>query len=159
MEIKDIEQDGVAILILSGRVDDRDARGLEQKIRQLIAKGRRRLVLDFQQVELFAPAGLRVLRLVAQMLKGGGGLALCALGSQATNVIRISGLAGQFIIAPTREEALDRLFASCGLSPLTVAVSRILGDAALATPPPAGERSPLANEVARWLGESPPPSG
>lgn len=158
MDIKEIEQDGVAVLVLSGRVDDRDARGLEQKIRQLIAKGRRRFVLDFQQVELFAPAGLRVLRLVAQMLKGSGGLALCALGSQATDVLRISGFAGQFIIAPTREEALDRLFSACGLSPLTVIVSRILGNVALATPAPAGERSPLAEEVARLLGESPPAS-
>lgn len=150
MEIRETTEDGIAVLALSGRVDDADARGLEQRMRQLIAKGRRRFVIDCQDVEVLAPAGLRVLRLMAQMLKGGG-LVLCALGPGARDVMRISGLEGQFHVAPTREAARDRLFTALGLSPLTVAVSRILGGAALDSPAPAGRPSPLAQEVTAAL--------
>lgn len=155
MRVKESQEGDITILTLSGGVDTQGARKLEQVTRQLIGDGRRRFVIDLRQVELLAPSGLRVFRVVSQMLKEDGGLVLCSPGGHIMNVIEISGLSGQFIIASTRKEALGKLTTSSDISPLTAMVGKIMGVEAAARSRRRGERSELAQEVARALRDSP----
>lgn len=167
MDIKTTADGTLATVAVAGTIDTRAAGDFEATLVKAVEGGAKRIVIDFARVDLITSAGIRVLVMFAKRLHGsGGGLALCALTPDVRRVFDIAGLASQFRIAATRDEAAGLLKPLAGAAPQARGskVSRLVGallgggDEAAAgakRTPPAG-RSSLSKQVAQLLGEHQP---
>jgi anti-anti-sigma factor len=93
-----------------GRLDSASGPAFEKDLLSRIDEGRRRLLLDFAELQYISSAGLRIVLLAAKKMKGAGGkLALCSLNPQIAEVFEISGFSHILDIHPSRESALSIL--------------------------------------------------
>ena len=110
MKIESTRDGDIATVQAIGLIDTRAAKEFEGCIVGLCNDGVRALVVDFSKVELITSAGIRVLVMIDQRLRrGGGGLALCQLSERLRGVLEISGLLSEFRILATRAEAVAEL--------------------------------------------------
>ncbi len=95
-----------------GRLDSATGPAFEKDLLQQIDEGRRRLLLDFVELQYISSAGLRIVLLAAKKMKTAGGkLALCSLNPQIAEVFDISGFSSILDIHPSRDAALSTLSA------------------------------------------------
>jgi anti-anti-sigma factor len=108
MEIKSIGDISLAVLV--PRFDAYTANAIEIALREQIAKGARKIIVDFSQTEYVASAGLRVLLSAAKSLqKSGGQIVLFSMNPRVYEVFEISGFNQIFRIYPSQEEAVQSL--------------------------------------------------
>jgi len=108
MEIKTIGDIVVAVMI--PRFDAYTANDVETVFRDQIAKGTKKLIVDFSQTEYIASAGLRVLLSAAKSLqKSGGQIVLFSMKPYVYEVFEISGFTQIFKIYASQQEALASL--------------------------------------------------
>jgi anti-anti-sigma factor len=108
METKTIGDICVAEIV--PRFDAYTANDVEAALRNQIAKGTKKLLIDFSQTEYIASAGLRVLLSAAKSLqKCGGHIALYSMKPQVHEVFEVSGFTQIFNIYATQQEALASL--------------------------------------------------
>jgi stage II sporulation protein AA (anti-sigma F factor antagonist) len=106
MQISEAPLDGALVVIPAGRIDTTTAPGLERQLDGLLARGERRVVVDFSGVEYISSAGLRVMLLLAKRLKElRGRLALCGLNDAVRQVFQLAGFLQLFTICDSRETA------------------------------------------------------
>ena len=102
--------DGVLCVRVSGRIDPRDAGGLEKAITGLLRKGDHAVVLDFEELAYIGNTGLRALRITARVLRDRGvALAVCSPQGIVAAVFSGSGVDRLISVHPTRAEALAAL--------------------------------------------------
>lgn len=107
MEITTIEEDGVCIASLNGKLDTASSVPAESELMALLDQGKNRLLLDFSNVAYIASSGLRVLLKLAQRLKTEGGqLRLCEVNEIVGQVFAISGFEKILDVSGSREQAL-----------------------------------------------------
>lgn len=107
----------VRIVSLEGRIDAATTPQLANRIRETIAGGGRKLLLDFSAVSFLSSSGLRTLLILARELKAQNGeIHLCALSPQVAQVFDLTGFDRLFPIHQTREEALAALRSSQEIS-------------------------------------------
>ena len=110
MEIREDREDGILVIAPVGRIDSNTSGTLEKTLLGHIARGEKRVIIDFLGVEYISSAGLRVLLLAANKLRPlGGQLVLCSLGTSVREVFELAGLTALFTIEASRELALARL--------------------------------------------------
>ncbi|MBY0557900.1 MAG: STAS domain-containing protein [Burkholderiaceae bacterium] len=104
------QQDGVAALQLSGRLDSATASGFEKPLQDLFNLPGSRVLLDFSALDYISSAGLRVVLMAAKRAKlAQGALLLCSLQPQVRDVFEISGFLRILEVAPDQAAALGRL--------------------------------------------------
>jgi anti-anti-sigma factor len=108
MEVK--TEGDVTIVVIVPRFDAYTANDVEMVLRDLIAKGVKKLICDFSQTEYIASAGLRVLLSAAKSLqKSGGQIILVSMKPYVHEVFEISGFTQIFKICNSQKEALQSL--------------------------------------------------
>ena len=106
MDIKVRKESEAAVVSPTGRIDTVTAPEFEGALKDLIARGERRLVLDLGGVDYISSAGLRCILTAAKLLKPNNGtLVFAALQGPVKEVISISGFASLFKMYDTPEEA------------------------------------------------------
>jgi len=107
MQLVEKEQDGVTVLELGGRLDSNTSKVLEDKIMEILGQDKKKLLIDFKDVDYINSTGLRVLLLALQQLKKNQGqLVLSTIKDYMKEVFEISGYTEIFPIYATQEEAL-----------------------------------------------------
>ncbi len=95
------------VVAVSGEIDVYTAPALREKISELVADGRHRLVVDLTYVDFLDSTGLGVLVGGLNRVKSHDGtLALVCTQEKILKVFRITGLTTVFPISPTLGEAL-----------------------------------------------------
>jgi anti-anti-sigma factor len=102
------QRDGDLVTIgLKGRLDGTSAKGVEERMLQLIDAGARRLIIDLSELDYISSVGLRVFMMAAKRLKlVGGRMVVCALQPTVQEVFEIAGFNTIFGIFGDRQQAL-----------------------------------------------------
>jgi len=99
------------IVAPEGRLDSNTSSGFEKEVRELLAGGARRLIMDFSGLDYMSSAGLRIVLLAAKRMKAiSGKLVICGLNDTITEVFEISGFLASLTVVADRNAAL-RAFA------------------------------------------------
>jgi anti-sigma B factor antagonist len=103
------EVDGVAVVWLDGRVVLGEETGaLRDKVKSLIAEGKKKLVLNMSNVTLIDSAGLGALVSAYSSTKSGGAsLRLCHLGTKFNELLQLTRLITIFEVFNSQEEAIN----------------------------------------------------
>lgn len=110
MEIAESTVGGVLVLSPRGRLDSVGAPDFDRLVRERLAAGQRRLVIDLDAIDYVSSAGLRSLLVAAKQLKAGGGrMALCRLKAPVMEVVRISGFDRIFTILASLDDGISRV--------------------------------------------------
>jgi len=96
----------IRIIAPQGRLDAAGAQPLEVELKQRIAAGETRLIVDFQETRYIGSNGLRVLlAALKQAQEQGGALKLCGLIARLKEIFVMAGFDRVFEIFETREDA------------------------------------------------------
>ena len=102
-----VADDEIAIVEIEGAVDAYTARELDTALKDLLAQGHHRLVLDASQMGFISSAGLRVIVSAEREARlHGGRVQVCGLNAQAQRTFEIAGLDEVLHLSETREQAL-----------------------------------------------------
>ncbi len=110
MEITEDKIDGQVVISLSGRIDSTAAVEFEEKLIEIIDKGKNTMIIDFLRIQFISSAGLRVLLLAAKKVKPyGGKIVLCDMSKDVREVFDISGFSSIFDIQENIASAVDAI--------------------------------------------------
>jgi anti-anti-sigma factor len=105
---KSVTKSGIVLLEVEGEVDAHTARKLDQALKDLLAQGHSRLVLDASQMGYISSAGLRVVLFAHREARQlGGEVRLFGLNAQVRRVFEIAGFDKLLCISDTRQEAME----------------------------------------------------
>jgi anti-sigma B factor antagonist/stage II sporulation protein AA (anti-sigma F factor antagonist) len=109
-----------------GSISARAVSEFERKVREGLETGARDILIDFSKAELISGDGIRVLMMVDQQLRAAGRhLLLCGLPEPVRRVFDVSGMAGQFQIVLSREDAVKQLAALAGAEAPRASASKL----------------------------------
>lgn len=101
------------IIAACGEIHVSTAPRFSERLNGAIAEGRKRLVLDFTQVEFIDSTGLSVLlNALRRVTRDKGALALVCTNANVLRLFEITRLDSTFHIVGTRDEALARVGAA-----------------------------------------------
>jgi anti-sigma B factor antagonist len=102
------EVDGVSVVALDGRIVlGEESNALREKVKGLIASGKKKIILNMDNVTFIDSAGLGTLVAAHHSAKSqGAGLRLCHLGSKFQEVLQITKLMTVFDVYKTEAEAV-----------------------------------------------------
>ena len=108
LKITSREVDGVAVLTLDGRIVlGEETVALREKVKGLLAAGKKKLVLDVKNVTMIDSSGLGALVAAYTSAKSGGAsLRLCNLGSRFNELLQITKLYTVFEVSNPEAEAV-----------------------------------------------------
>ncbi len=110
------EVDGVSVVALDGRIVlGEESNALREKVKSLIAEGKKKIVLNMDNVTFIDSAGLGTLVASHHSVKTqGASLRLCHLGSKFQEVLQITKLLTVFDVYKTEAEAVASFSKSAG---------------------------------------------
>jgi anti-sigma B factor antagonist len=110
------EVDGVSVVALDGRIVlGEESNALREKVKSLIAGGKKKVVLNMNNVTFIDSAGLGTLVAAHHSAKTqGAALKLCHLGSKFQEVLQITKLLTVFDVYNTEAEAVSSFSKSAG---------------------------------------------
>ena len=102
------EVDGVSVMALDGRIVlGEESNALREKIKSLLAEGKKKIVLNMDNVTFIDSAGLGTLVAAHHSVKSqAGSMRLCHLGSKFQEVLQITKLLTVFDVYNTEAEAV-----------------------------------------------------
>jgi anti-sigma B factor antagonist len=102
------EVDGVSVLALDGRIVlGEESNALREKVKSLIAEGKKKIVLNMNNVTFIDSAGLGTLVALHHSAKTNGAqLKLCHLGNKFKEVLQITKLLTVFDVYDTEAAAV-----------------------------------------------------
>jgi anti-anti-sigma factor len=107
MQTRVEKSDGVAVVVIEGRVDGTTASDLGQVLHDVVAAGDSRLVLDLEAVEYVGSAGLReFVTALKKATQQDGDLRLASPNERVTAILELSGLSSILAIHSTRGDAV-----------------------------------------------------
>jgi stage II sporulation protein AA (anti-sigma F factor antagonist) len=102
-------QDGVLLLVVTGRLGAVSSAALVETLAQELRAGHRRILLDLARVDYMSSAGLLALQNIAGRLhESGATLVLCSLSGPVRLVLDLAGLLSSFAIETSREAGIAR---------------------------------------------------
>jgi len=111
MEITTKEQTNVTIVSVTGRLDAVSSPELEKKITELINKGQKFLLVNFDGLDYISSAGLRSILAGAKLAKSKQGeIFITGLKGPVEEVFRLTGFQSVFKIFASEEEAFKHIF-------------------------------------------------
>ena len=110
------EVDGVAVVALDGRIVlGEESNALREKVKSLISEGKKKIVLNMDNITFIDSAGLGTLVAAHHSAKGqGASLRLCHLGSKFQEVLQITKLLTVFEVYDTEAQAVSSFSKSAG---------------------------------------------
>jgi anti-sigma B factor antagonist len=120
MNISNKEIDGVSIVALDGRIVlGEESNSLRERVKALIAEGKKKIVLNMANVKYIDSAGLGILVAAHVSAKTqGAALHLCNLGDKFHDVLQLTRLLTVFSVYDNEAEAIR----SFGPNSLTAAI-------------------------------------
>ena len=110
MQITEVDDFGVTIFTLKGRIDSEGVEDLKTTLRAALMEGKHNLILEMSEVHYINSAGLRVLaEVVTASVDNGGDLRLVGLTDKVRRVFEIIGFVRFFRIYDSVLEAMDDL--------------------------------------------------
>jgi anti-sigma B factor antagonist len=109
VEFRSLDDRGVLIIRVSGRLDGITSDALETEVRRRLQAGHARIVFDLAALEYISSAGLRVLMLAARELRGKGTLAVAAPMPQVKQILDIAAVPTFAKIYDSAAEAVETL--------------------------------------------------
>ena len=110
MEISEREYQGVSIVDLKGKMDTVTSPQAERYLTQLIDDGKKRVLLNFEDLEFMTSSGLRVLLATSQALHDAGGeLCIFAVNDTIQKLFEISGFTAFLHICSNEDKALQEI--------------------------------------------------
>ena len=110
MELKTHTEENALVVVVTGKMDAVTAPLYVERLKEELAGGVLRLVVDCAGLEYVSSAGLRAILTISKELRiKGGTQAYCALPDQVKEVFEISGFASIIPIHDTRDAALATL--------------------------------------------------
>jgi len=108
LKITTREVDGVTVAALDGRIVlGEESNALREKIKGLVAEGKKKIVLNMDNITFIDSAGLGTLVASHHSAKNqGASLRLCHLGAKFTEVLQITKLMTIFDVSNTEAEAV-----------------------------------------------------
>ena len=107
-EIQTVNQDGVVILNLKGRVDATNSGQVHDRVMEEIKEGCNKMIINFSEVNYISSAGLRVLIFATKSFaKNSGSFAVCSLNENIMKIFEISGLVNLFTIHDDVETGIN----------------------------------------------------
>jgi anti-sigma B factor antagonist len=107
METFEYREHDVVILQLQGKLDSFTSKNFQDKLLGLIEPGSSKFVIDCSQLDYISSAGIKVFYLASNRLQEvKGKMVFCALNHNIQRVFDIVDMSSEFLIFPTREEAL-----------------------------------------------------
>ena len=102
------EVDDVTVVALDGRIVlGEESNALREKVKSLVAEGKKKIVLNMANVSFIDSAGLGTLVAAHHSAKGqGASLRLCHLGAKFSEVLQITKLMTIFEVYNTEAEAV-----------------------------------------------------
>jgi anti-sigma B factor antagonist len=103
------EVDGVAVVALDGRIVlGEESNALREKVKSLMAEGKKKVVLNMDNITFIDSAGLGTLVAAHHSVKTqGASLRLCHLGSKFQEVLQITKLLTVFDVYNSEAEAVS----------------------------------------------------
>jgi len=103
------EVDGVTVVAMDGRIVlGEESNALREKMKALVAEGKKKVVLNMDNITFIDSAGLGTLVSAHHSAKAqGASLRLCHLGSKFTEVLQITKLMTIFDVYNTEAEAVS----------------------------------------------------
>ena len=109
-ELQTINQDGIVILNLKGRLDATNSGQVQAKIMEELKKGCKKMIINFSEVIYISSAGLRVLIFATKYFaRNSSPFAICAIDENIMKVFEISGLVNLFTIHNDLETGINSL--------------------------------------------------
>jgi anti-sigma B factor antagonist len=100
----------ITIAVMVPRFDAYTANDVDFALKELIAKGAKKIVCNFAQTDYVASAGLRVILASAKTLQRQGGMILlCSMKPYVHEVFEISGFTQIFKVFESEKDALQSL--------------------------------------------------
>lgn len=100
----------ISAIRVSGRIDAITAPQLEKRIHGLVDNGKRKILLDFFDVDYLSSAGMRLLLSTTKKLKSlGGKLVVCSVDEDVLEIIKMAGFHTILNIVSTEEKAKAEL--------------------------------------------------
>jgi len=111
LKITNRDVDGVAVLVLEGRIVlGEETVAVREKVKSLLAAGKKKLVLDLKNVTMIDSSGLDVLVVAHTRAKSSGAtLRLCNLGSRTKELLQITRLVTVFEVSDSEADAVRAL--------------------------------------------------
>lgn len=106
MELTKRTVDGVVVISAAGDLTAATSGPLEVLVRDEIAGGARRIVIDLAGVRYVASAGLRVFMIAAKSVGGEGRFILAGANATVRQVLDMTGLSGIIGVHASTDEAL-----------------------------------------------------
>jgi anti-sigma B factor antagonist len=108
LKMTDREVDGVSIVALDGRIVlGEESNALREKVKSMMAAGKKKIVLNMDNITFIDSAGLGTLVAAHHSVKTqGASLRLCHLGSKFQEVLQITKLLTVFDVYKTEAEAV-----------------------------------------------------
>src|SRR3984893_8870314 len=102
------EVDGVTVVALDGRIVlGEESNAMREKVKSLVAEGKKKVVLNMANISFIDSAGLGTLVAAHHSAKGqGASLRLCHLGAKFSEVLQITKLMTIFEVYNTEAEAV-----------------------------------------------------
>jgi anti-sigma B factor antagonist len=102
------EVDGVTVVALDGRIVlGEESNALRERVKSLVAEGKKKIVLNMANISFIDSAGLGTLVAAHHSAKGqGASLRLCHLGAKFSEVLQITKLMTIFEVYNTEAEAV-----------------------------------------------------
>jgi anti-sigma B factor antagonist len=102
------EVDGVTVIAMDGRIVlGEESNALREKVKSLVAEGKKKVVMNMNNVTFIDSAGLGTLVAAHHSAKGqGASLRLCHLGTKFQEVLQITKLMTIFEVYNTEAEAV-----------------------------------------------------
>ena len=110
-EITEREREGVVILTLKGRLTVGEATPVRDKVSQVLASGRRNVILDLSAVDYIDSTGLGSLVICfTSVKKAGGALKLLNLNKRNIELLLLTKLHTIFEVFAEEEDAVNSFF-------------------------------------------------
>ena len=116
LKLTNSEIDGITVLALDGRIVLGEETGkLRESVKNLVADGKKKLVLDMKSVTMIDSSGLGALVAAYSSAKSeGASLRLCNLGAHFDQLLQITKLLTVFEVSKTQEDAIRSFSKSQG---------------------------------------------
>jgi anti-sigma B factor antagonist len=107
MKMTNREVGGVSVVALDGRIFGDESNALRAQLKSLIAEGKKKIVLNMDNIKYIDSAGLGILVAAHCSTKSqGGSLVLCHLGRKFLEVLQITKLVTVFEVCDTEAAAV-----------------------------------------------------
>jgi anti-sigma B factor antagonist len=118
LKITSHDVDGVTVLLLDGRIVlGEETVALREKVKSLLAEGKKKLVLDLKNVSMIDSSGLGALVAAHSSANATGAkLLLCNLGSRTNELLQMTRLLTVFEVADSQADAVRTMSKSASAS-------------------------------------------